>query len=69
LKTSKDQKLNDIFVKITAPHQTPQVTRILKGTSAGEWNQTFTFSNIQLQPEEFNNSIITFEVFYLSNFF
>ena len=67
LKTIKGQ--NEIFVKITIANENPQTTLPVKGTTSGEWNQSFSFPNIFLTKEEFLNYHINFEVFLRSPFF
>lgn len=68
LKTENYQQFNDIFVKINVADQCPQITSVTKGTTGGEWNQTFTFSNLSLSEEMYRNAQIIFEVYFLKNF-
>ena len=69
LKGKSEEGLSNPFVKIRCVDLSPQATNILYGTLTPIWNQSFTFSNINLSKTDIQRSELNIEVWSKNNFF
>ena len=69
LTEKSEEGLSNPFVKIRCVDLAPQSTNILYGTLTPIWNQSFTFTNLNLSKLEIQKSELTIEIWSKNNFF
>jgi C2 domain len=68
LKAISSNGLCDPFVKITVANKPPQVTDPEEKTTSVSWNQTFTFSGLELSETDLQKMEILLEIYSKNEF-